>query len=130
MGDFTDLFVYKKSFELAMAIFEITKTFPKEEMYSLTDQIRLSSRSTNICLVEAYRKRRYKADFISKLSNSDMENSETKGWLRFAFECRYFLQEQFDKLTYQCEEVGKLLNHMMNNPEKYGSVNCSFISFK
>jgi len=122
MGDFSDLLVYKKSFELAMNIFELTKGFPKEEMYSLTDQIRRSSRSANICLVEAYRKRRYKAHFISKLSDSDMENSETKGWLRFAFECKYLVAEQFEKLTLQSDEVGKLLNHMMSNPEKYGSV--------
>lgn len=120
MGDFSDLLVYKKSFELAMSIFELSKSFPKDEMYSLTDQIRRSSRSTNICLVEAYRKRRYKAHFISKLSDSDMENSETKGWLKFAFECKYLDEEQYEKLTLQSDEVGKLLNHMINNPEKYG----------
>jgi len=122
MGDFSDLMVYKKSFELAMSIFETSKFFPKEEMYSLTDQIRRSSRSTNICLVEAYRKRRYRAHFISKLSDSDMENSETKGWLKFALECKYITADQYSKLVYQSDEIGKLLNHMMNNPEKYGSV--------
>ncbi|RZJ80839.1 MAG: four helix bundle protein [Flavobacterium sp.] len=120
MGDFNDLLVYKKSFELAMAIFEISKSFPKEETYSLTDQIRRSSRSTNICLVEAYRKRRYKAHFVSKLTDSDMENSETKGWLKFAVECKYLPQQKYDELVLQSDEVGKLLNHMMNNPEKYG----------
>ena len=122
MGDFYDLLVYKKSFELSMTIFEISKSFPREEMYSLTDQIRRSSRSTNICLVEAYRKRRYKAHFISKLSDSDMENSETKGWLKFAVACKYLSQEDYIKLVEQSDEVGKLLNHMMNNPEKYGSI--------
>ncbi|RBQ10217.1 four helix bundle protein [Pedobacter miscanthi] len=122
MGDFSDLLVYKKSFELAMDIFEISKTFPKDETYSLTDQIRRSSRSTNICLVEAYRKRRYKAHFISKLSDSDMENSETKGWLKFAFECKYILKDKYEKLALQSDEVGKLLNHMINFPEKYGVV--------
>ncbi|MFD2285589.1 four helix bundle protein [Pedobacter petrophilus] len=122
MGDFSDLLVYKKSFELAMEIFVISKSFPKEEMYSLTDQIRRSSRSTNICLVEAYRKRRYKAHFISKLTDSDMENSETKGWLNFALACEYITQERHARLVEQSEEVGKLLNHMMHNPEKYGSV--------
>ncbi|MDQ0637190.1 four helix bundle protein [Pedobacter sp. W3I1] len=120
MGDFSDLLVYKKSFELAMDIFEISKTFPKDETYSLTDQIRRSSRSTNICLVEAYRKRRYRAHFISKLSDSDMENSETKGWLKFAFECKYLAINHYEKLTLQSDEVGKLLNHMINFPEKYG----------
>lgn len=122
MGDFSDLLAYKKSFELAMNIFELSKSFPKNEMYSLTDQIRRSSRSTNICLIEAYRKRRYKAHFISKLSDSDMENSETKGWLKFAFKCEYIDEEQYEKLTLQSDEVGKLLNHMINNPEKYGVV--------
>ncbi|WP_421941471.1 four helix bundle protein [Pedobacter sp.] len=122
MGDFFDLLAYKKSFQLAMEIFEMSKFFPKEEMYSLTDQIRRSSRSTNICLIEAYRKRRYKAHFISKLSDSDMENSETKGWLKFALACNYITVDQYAKLTDQCDEVGKLLNHMMNNPEKYGSL--------
>jgi len=121
MSDFTDLLVYKKSFELAMSIFEITKSFPKEEMYSLTDQIRRSSRSTNICIVEAYRKQRYPAHFVSKLSDSDMENSETKGWLKFALECKYLNQLDFEKLSNLSDEVGKLLNHMMNNPEKYGA---------
>lgn len=121
MGDFFDLLVYKKSFELAMNIFEISKSFPREETYSLTDQIWRSSRSTNICLVETYRKRRYRAHFISKLSDSDMENSETKGWLKFAFECKYLTEEQYEKLTTQSDEVGKLLNHMMSNPEKYGA---------
>jgi len=105
-----------------MAIFETSKLFPKEEMYSLTDQIRRSSRSTNICLVEVYRKRRYKAHFISKLSDSDMENSETKGWLKFAFECNYMSIDRYHELVVQSDEIGKLLNHMMNNPEKYGSV--------
>lgn len=122
MGDFSDLLAYKKSFELALNIFELSKSFPKNEMYSLTDQIRRSSRSTNICLIEAYRKRRYKAHFISKLSDSDMENSETKGWLKFAFKCEYIDEEQYEKLTLQSDEVGKLLNHMINNPEKYGVV--------
>lgn len=122
MGDFSDLVVYKKSFELAMSIFEVSKAFPREEMYSLTDQIRRSSRSANICLVEAYRKRRYKAHFISKLSDSDMENSETKGWLNFALSCNYLSPEQYFKFSEQSDEVGKLLNHMMNNPEKYGVI--------
>lgn len=121
MSDFNDLLVYKKSFELAMAIFEITKSFPKEEMYSLTDQIRRSSRSTNICITEAYRKRRYKAHFISKLTDSDMENSETKGWLKFALECKCLSENDYTYLINKNDEVGRLLNHMINNPEKYGA---------
>lgn len=120
MGDFNDLLAYKKSFELAMLIFEITKTFPKEEMFSLTDQIRRSSRSTNICFVEAYRKRKYRAHFISKLSDSNMENSETKGWLTFALNCKYISLETYTDLSDKSDEVGRLLSYMINNPEKYG----------
>lgn len=121
MSGFNDLLVYEKSFELAMLIFEITKAFPKEEMYSLTDQIRRSSRSTNICIVEAYRKRKYPAHFVSKLSDSDMENSETKGWLKFALACNYLDETNYTNLVILSDEVGKLLNHMMANPEKYGA---------
>ncbi len=78
---FRDLTVYRKAFELAMEIFELTKTFPKEERYSLTDQIRRSSRAVCSCIAEAYRKRNYEAYFVSKSSDGDMENSETRhGW--------------------------------------------------
>ena len=111
--------VYKLSFELAMEIFTISKNFPKEEAYSLTDQIRKASRSVCICLLEAYRKKRYPAHFVSKVSDSDMENSETSGWLDFAFACRYLSDELYKKLISKNEEIGKLLNHMINNPEKY-----------
>lgn len=71
--------------------------------------------------MEAYRKRRYPAHFVSKLSDSDMENSETKGWLKLALECKYLNQLDFEKLSNLSDEVGKLLNHMMSNPEKYGA---------
>ncbi|CAC9975672.1 hypothetical protein FLAPXU55_03388 [Flavobacterium panici] len=81
--DFKELLAYKKSFELAMEIFEISKTFPKEETYSLTDQIRRSSRSVTANIAESYRKRRYVNHFISKLTDSDAENSETSTWLEF-----------------------------------------------
>ena len=74
--DFKKLLAYQKAFDLAMKIFEISKTFPKEETYSLTDQIRRSSRSVNANMAEAYRKRRYTKHFISKLTDSDAENSE------------------------------------------------------
>jgi four helix bundle protein len=111
--------VYKKAFGLAMEIFHISKEFPIEETYSLTDQIRRSSRSVCINLQEAYRKKRYPAHFIAKVTDSDMENSETAGWLDFALACNYISQAQFDALNLQNEEAGKLLNHMINNPEKY-----------
>lgn len=111
--------VYKKAFELAMQIFEISKRFPVEERYSLTDQIRRSSRSVCICLQEAYRKKRYPAHFISKITDSDMENSETSGWLDFAMACKYIAEEEYKTFFIKNEEIGKLLNHIINNPEKY-----------
>src|SRR4030042_392206 len=89
MGNFKDLIVYKKAFELAMEIFEISKSFPQEEKYSLTDQIRRSSRSVCTNIAEGYRKRRYPAHFVSKCSDADMENSETQVWLDFSLRCEY-----------------------------------------
>src|SRR4030067_1409418 len=82
-----DLIVYRKSFEAAMKIFEISKTFPKEELYSLTDQIRRSSRSVCTNLSEAWRKRRDKAVFVNKLSDSGQESAETQTWLEFSLAC-------------------------------------------
>jgi len=111
--------VYRLAFELAMEIFEISKKFPKEERYSLTDQVRRSSRSVCICLIEAYRKKRYPAHFVSKVSDSDMENSETSGWFDFALACKYIDLLVHSKLTSKNEEIGRLLNHMINNPDKY-----------
>lgn len=116
---FRDLTVYKKSFELAMEIFEISKKFPKEETYSLTDQIRHSSRSVCSSAAEAYRKRKYEAYFISKVSEADMENSETQVWLDFALKCEYIDKTTFKELLSKSEEIGKLLNHMIKNPDKY-----------
>ena len=114
-----DTKVYQKAFSLAMAIFEISKSFPKEETYSLTDQIRRSSRSVCICLLEAYRKKRYPAHFVSKVTDSDMENSETSGWLDFALACKYLEDKKHKEFISESEEIGRLLNHMINNPEKY-----------
>ncbi len=111
--------VYKLAFELAMEIFEITRKFPKEETYSMTDQIRRSSRSVCICLLEAYRKKRYPAHFVSKVTDSDMENAETSGWLDFALACQYIDVRLHAALMSKNEEIGRLLNHMINNPEKY-----------
>jgi four helix bundle protein len=119
--DFKGLLAYQKGFELAMEIFQLSKSFPKEEKYSLTDQIRRSTRSVCACIGESYRKRVYPAHFISKLSDSDMENSETQVWLDFAFECEYLDKQTHENLTEKVKEVGKLLNYMILNPEKFGS---------
>lgn len=121
MGTYKDLLLYKKTFALAMEIFSITKHFPKEETYSLTDQIRRSSRSANICLIEAYRKRRYPNHFISKLTDADMENSETQGWLEFTLACNYLSAEKYNILKTQADEVGRLIQYMIDNPAKFGA---------
>lgn len=117
--NFKNTAVYKKAFSLSMEIFEVSKSFPKAETYSLTDQIRRSSRSVCANLAEANRKKRYPANFISKLTDCDAENSETGVWLDFALECKYITQVIYKTLIAKNEEVGKLLNHMLNNPDKY-----------
>jgi four helix bundle protein len=116
---FRGLTVYKKAFVLAMDIFELTKKFPKEEKYELTDQIRRSSRAVCRAIGEGYRKRQYPKHFSSKMSDSDMENTETQVSLDFAVECKYISQENYKSLIEKSEEVGRLLNHMVENPEKY-----------
>ena len=121
--DFKKLIAYKKSFNLAMSIFEVSKSFPKEETYSLTDQIRRSSRSVSANIAEAYRKRRYPKHFISKLTDADGENSETSAWLDFALTCNYINKDDYAKFSNQGMEIGKLINYMINNPAKFG-VNC------
>jgi len=117
---FRELMAYQKGFQLAMEIFHISKTFPKEEKYSLTDQIRRSSRSACANIGEGYRKRQYPAHFISKLSDSDMENTETQVWLDFSLSCEYISVEIHQQLTEKSEEVGKILSFMIQNPEKFG----------
>ncbi len=95
---FKDLLAYQKSFSLAMKIFEVSKSFPKEETYSLTDQIRRSSRSVAVTIAEAYRKKSYPKYFLSKLRDSDSENSETQSWLEFARACKYINDLEFNEL--------------------------------
>ena len=106
---FKNLIAYQKGFELAMDIFEISKSFPKEETFALTNQIRKSSRSTCANIAETYRKRNYPKHFISKLSDSDSENSETQVWLDFSESCNY--------LSLEKKEI--LINYMNLNPEKF-----------
>ncbi len=110
---FQDLLAYKKTFSLAMKIFEISKTFPKEETYSLTDQIRRSSRSVPVTIAEAYRKRIYPKHFHSKLTDSDAENSETQVWLAFALSCTYISETIYQELISESIEIGKLINCMI-----------------
>jgi four helix bundle protein len=118
--DFKELLAFQKSFQLAMDIFQLSKSFPKEEKYSLTDQIRRSSRSVSANIAEAYRKRRYPNHFISKLTDSDAENSETNVWLEFSLKCEYINIETYNDLNNKTIEIGRLINYMINNPTKFG----------
>ena len=108
--DFKKLIAYQKSFDLAMSIFEVSKSFPKEETYSLTDQIRRSSRSVPANIAESYRKRKYPKHFISKLTDADGENSETNTWLDFALACNYINKDEYIKFVSETTEIGKLIN--------------------
>jgi four helix bundle protein len=114
------LLAYQKGFQLAMEIFEVSKSFPKEETYALTDQIRRSSRSVCANISEAYRKRRYEKHFISKLTDADSENSETQVWLDFAESCQYLSADDKLALVDASLEIGRLLQYMINNPGKFG----------
>jgi len=114
-----DLRVYQKAYGLAMEIFELSRKWPSEEKYSLSDQIRRSSRSVCANLREAWSKRRYKAHFVSKLTDADGENSETDTWLDFAKDCRYLSAADHNRLTKQCKEIGAMLGAMLNNPAPF-----------
>nr|WP_282779960.1 four helix bundle protein [Phaeodactylibacter xiamenensis] len=116
---YTELLAYKKAFELAVDIFEVSKSFPKEERYSLTDQIRRASRSVCANIAEGYRKRRYPKHFISKLSDSDAENAEVQVWTQFAYRFGYIPVGQHDTWLENSVEVGSLLGYMMDNPGKF-----------
>jgi four helix bundle protein len=114
-----ELIVYKKSFEVAMAIFEATKQFPAEERFALTSQIRRSSRSVSLNLREAWAKRRYEAHFISKLTDCDGENAETDSSLDFALACRYIAEDKHRELAAANAEVTRMLHGMIRCPEKF-----------
>ncbi|MFH0894471.1 MAG: four helix bundle protein [Bacteroidota bacterium] len=116
---FKSLKVYQMAYDLAIEIFEISKTFPKEENYSLTDQIRRSSRYVCTNIAEAYRKRRYPKNFTSKITDADGEASETIVWIDFSFDCKYLKEVIKEELLAKYDEVGKMLGSMANNPEKF-----------
>ena len=119
MGRYEELQVYKIAFELACSIHEHSKSFPKFEQYSLTDQLRRSSRSICANVVEGYRKRIYPKHFISKLSDADGENTETILWLDFAKHFGYLDENTHLDLKKRCQSIGSLLNYMMRNHEKF-----------
>ncbi|HVO73574.1 MAG TPA: four helix bundle protein [Ignavibacteriaceae bacterium] len=112
--NFRDLEVYKLSRELSNEIFAISKKFPKEEIYSLTDQVRRSSRSVGAQIAEAWARRRYEKHFISKLTDADGEQYETQHWLETAHDCDYIEKEVLEKFLKKYESVGKMLGSMIN----------------
>ena len=114
-----DLKVFQLSYRLAMEIFNLSRNFPREEVYSLTDQIRRSSRSVAANLAEGFRKRRYPNMFINKLTDCDGEATETQVWLDFALDCGYLSKENHQKLIDGYAEVGRMLQGMMSNPNRF-----------
>lgn len=116
---FKDLIVYQKAYKLAMEIFELSRGFPKEEKYSLTDQIRRSSRSVTSNLAEAWAKRRYEKSFVNKLIDSLGEEFETEVWIDYSKDCGYMQKETHENLVNEYLEVRKILIVLINNPEKW-----------
>jgi four helix bundle protein len=114
-----DLTVYKLAYELAMEVFEISKTFPAEEKFALTSQIRRASRSVCLNLREAWAKRRYELHFVSKLTDCDGEINETDSALDFAKDCDYISLSQHETLTAKCAEIGRMLGGMMQKSASF-----------
>ena len=116
---FQELRVYQQGFEAAMSIFESSRTWPKEERYSLTDQVRRSSRSVCANIAEAWRKRRYPNHFVSKLTDADAEAAETQNWIAFALRCGYITTEEHQKLWATYNQISGGLVNMINNPQTW-----------
>lgn len=116
---FRDLVVYQKSRQLQKEIYNLTKSFPRDETFSLTDQIRRSSRSIGANITEAWAKRRYEKHFISKLTDSDGEQMETQHWIETALECEYIDQKTSAQLIEKCLEIGRMLGGMMDKAELF-----------
>ena len=114
-----DLKVYQLAYKLAMEIFHLSRAFPRDELYSLTNQIRRSSRSVAANLAEGFRKRRYPNMLVNKLTDCDAEASETQVWLDFALDCGYLSRDNHGRLTASYEEVGRMLSSMIDNPTKF-----------
>jgi len=110
---YKELEVYKASRQLSKEIFILTKSFPKEEMYSLTDQVRRSSRSIGAQVAEAWAKRRYEKHFVSKLTDADGEQQETQHWIETSLDCDYLSPDTTENLLKQCSSIGRMLNSMI-----------------
>jgi four helix bundle protein len=119
ISSFRDLRVYQKAFQLQQDIFEITRKFPSEEKYSLTDQIRRSSRSVGANIAEAWQKRLYPAHFVSKLTDADGEQAETQHWLDTAKSCGYITDGRHKEVMNECLSIGRMLGSMINKPESF-----------
>lgn len=119
IASFEELNVYQKAFRLQQAIFEHSKAFPAEERFSLTDQVRRASHSVGAGIAESWAKRRYKAHFISKLSDADSELGETRHWLHTAKACQYLSAEEHDQLLTDLSQVGAMLGKMLNEPDPW-----------
>ena len=116
---FRDLIVYQKARAAAQEIFELTNRFPRDEKFSLTDQIRRSSRSVGAQIAEAWAKRRYEAHFISKLTDADGDQMETQHWLETALDCKYLFREEANTFLQKYAELGRLLGGMMAKAELF-----------
>lgn len=116
---FKDLRVYQKAREASRAVFQLSKAFPKDEMYSLTDQIRRASRSVGAQIAEAWGKRRYEKHFVSKLSDADAEQMEAQHWVGEALDCAYISQVDASQLNSSLEEIGRMLNSMMEKSDSF-----------
>jgi four helix bundle protein len=125
ISSFKDLRVYKLAFEVQQEVFELTKSFPKEERYALIDQIRRASRSIGANLSEAWQKRRYVAHFVSKLSDADGEQAETQHWLDTALACGCLTADSHGVMLDKCLRIGGMLGKMMAHPEKFCTANAS-----
>jgi four helix bundle protein len=118
-GSFRDLIVYQKGRQLQREIYQLTKVFPKEETFSLTGQIRRSSRSIGANIAEAWAKRRYEKHFVSKLTDSDGEQMETQHWIETALECGYIDNQTSRTLNQKCLEIGRMLGGMMEKSDMF-----------
>jgi four helix bundle protein len=116
---FKDLEVYKASRQLSFEIFMISKRFPKEEIYSLTDQVRRSSRSVGAQIAEAWGKRPYIKHFTSKLTDADGEQLETQHWIDIALDCKYITDDEARELQVKCTAIGKMLNSMIYKADRF-----------
>ena len=119
VNSFKELIVYQKAHRLAMDIFELSKKFPKEEKYSLTDQIRRSSRAVSSCIAESWAKRLYIKAFVNKLTDSLGEEYETEDWLDYSRDCEYISKDEYEKILSSYDEIRKMLISMINSPDQW-----------